>query len=109
LGLAQREKEPRIMTSKFLPTTLDEAVGVVMATLEDKDLSEIAQMPFTDLINLHFGLGQWIRNNFGLWQADSTLMQAIQVHTPGIHPDDASMVIVGALWHRLQESKPKVH
>jgi hypothetical protein len=97
------------MTTKSLPTTLDEAVGVMLATLEDKDLSDITQMPFADLINLHFGLGQWIRNNFGLWQADSTLMKAIQAHTPNIHPDDASMVIVEALWHRLQESKAKVH
>jgi hypothetical protein len=36
-------------------------------------------------------------------------MKAIQAHTPGIHPDDASTVIIEALWHRLQEAKPKVH
>jgi hypothetical protein len=107
--MAQREKEPRAMTTKTLPTTLDEAVGVILAMLEEKDLSEIAQMPFADLINLHFGLGQWIRNNLGLWQADSALMKAIQAHTPSIHPDDASTVIIEALWHRLQEAKPKVH
>lgn len=53
------------MTVKSLPATLDEAVGVILATLEDKDLSEIAQMPFTELFSLHFGLGQWIRNNLG--------------------------------------------
>ena len=97
------------MTVKSLPATLDEAVGVILATLEDKDLSEIAQMPFTELFSLHFGLGQWIRNNLGLWKANSPLMKAIQEHTPGIHADDASMVIIEALWHRLQESKPKVH
>ena len=97
------------MTVKSLPTTLDEAVGVLLATLGDKDLSEIAQMPFNDLINLHFGLGQWVRNNLGLWDANSALMEAIQVHNPGTHPDDASTVIIEALWHRLQESKPKVH
>jgi hypothetical protein len=97
------------MTTKSLPTTLDEAVGVILAMLEDKDLSEIALMPFADLINLHFGLGQWIRNNLGLWQADSALMKAIQAHTPGIHPDDASTVIIEALWRRLEETRPKVH
>jgi hypothetical protein len=97
------------MTTKTLPTSLDEAVGVILATLDDKDLNEITQMPFTDLFNLHFGLGQWIRNNLGLWQSDSHLMKAIQMHTPGIHPDDASTVVIEALWHRLQEAKPKVH
>ena len=97
------------MTVKSLPTTLDEAVGVLLATLGDKDLSEIAQMSFNDLINLHFGLGQWVRNNLGLWDANSPLMEAIRVHSPGTHPDDASTVIIEALWHRLQESKPKVH
>ena len=97
------------MTTKSLPTTLDEAVGVILAMLDDKDLSEIAQMPFDDLIDLHFGLGMWIRNNLGLWKADSALMKAIQAQTPGISPDDASMIIIKALWHRLQETKPKVH
>jgi hypothetical protein len=97
------------MTTKSLPTPIDEAAGVILAMLEDKDLSEIAQMPFADLINLHFGLGQLIRNNLGLWQADSALMKSIQAHPPGIHPDDASTVIIEALWHRLQEARPKVH
>ena len=97
------------MTTKSLPTTLDEAVGVILAMLEDKDLSEIAQMPFAELFNLHFGLGQWIRNNLGLWQANSALMKSIQAPPPGIHPDDASTVIIEALWHRLQEARPKVH
>lgn len=97
------------MTTKTLPTSLDEAVGVILAMLDDKDLNEITQMPFTDLFNLHFGLGQWIRNNLGLWQSDSPLMKAIQTHTPGIHPDDASTVVIEALWHRLQEAMPKVH
>lgn len=97
------------MTTKSLPTTIDEAVGVILVMLEDKELNVITQMPFADLFNLHFGLGQWIRNNLGLWQPDSALMKAIQVQTPGIHPDDASTVIIEALWHRLQETKPKVH
>ena len=109
MGMAQREKEPRTMTTKSLPTTIDEAVGVILVMLEDKYLSEITQMPFEHLFNLHFGLGQWIRNNLGLWQTDSALMKAIQVQTPSIHPDDASTVIIEALWHRLQETKPKVH
>ena len=97
------------MTAKSLPTTIDEAVGVILAMLEEKDLNDITQMPFADLFNLHFGLGQWIRNNLGLWQPDSALMKAIQAQTPEIHPDDASTVIIEALWHRLQENKPKVH
>jgi hypothetical protein len=97
------------MTTKSLPTTIDEAVGVILVRLEDKYLNEIMQIPFADLFNLHFGLGQWIRNNLGLWQTDTALMKAIQAQTPGIHQDDASTVIIEALWHRLQETKPKVH
>jgi hypothetical protein len=97
------------MTTKSLPTNIDEAVGVILLMLEDKDLSEITQMPFEHLFNLHFGLGQWIRNNLGLWQTESPLMKAIQAQTPGIHQDDASTVIIEALWHRLQVTKPKVH
>ena len=61
------------------------------------------------LTGLHFGLGLWIRNNLGLWKGNDELMQAIRERDQAIHPDDASMVIVEAVWERLREMVPKVH
>ena len=54
---------------------------------------------------LHFGLGMWIRNNLGLWNGNGALLQS----TGQTDADDASMVIVVAVWDRLREMVPKVH
>jgi hypothetical protein len=97
------------MKLKEWPGTVDEAAGVVLATLSDEDKGRIAGMAEADLIGLHFGLGMWIRNNLGLWQGNQALMQSIRQHTPDIHPDDVSMVIIEAVWKRLREMAPKVH
>jgi hypothetical protein len=51
------------MEPKQWPATIDEAVGVVIASLSDEDKAAIAAMAESELIGLHFGLGTWIRNN----------------------------------------------
>jgi hypothetical protein len=97
------------MEQKQWPATVSEAVGVVLVALSDEDKARIEIMPKDELIGLHFGLGMWIRNNLGLWQGNSALMEAIREKSPGIHPDDISMVIIESLWERLREMAPKVH
>ena len=97
------------MKQKEWPETLDEAAGVVIATLSDEDKTYIAGMAEGDLIGLHFSLGMWIRNNLGLWQGNQELMQSIRQRTPAIHPDDVSMVIIEEAWKRLRDLAPKVH
>lgn len=87
------------------PTTIDAAVRVLLDLVAAEELAKITQMSEGDLIHLHFGLGQWIRNNFGLWKENPGLMQAAGASDP----DDASGVIVRALWQRLQDDLPKVH
>ena len=91
------------------PATIEEAAGVVIAALPESEAAKIAAMPESDLIHLHFGLGMWIRNNLGLWQGNDALMQALREREPGIHPDDASMLIIEQVWRRLREMTPKMH
>jgi len=93
------------MEPKQWPVTVDEAVGVVIATLSEEEKAVIAAMSKSELIGLHFGLGLWIRNNLGLWKGNWALLES----TGKAHADDASMVIVGAVWRRLREMVPKVH
>ena len=93
------------MTQKEFPATIDEAVGVVITTLSDDDKTKIAAMAESDLIGLHFGLGAWIRNNLGLWSKNGELLESAGTR----NPDDASLVIIEALWRRLREDVPKVH
>ena len=58
-----------------------------------------------ELIRLHRGFGMWIRNNFGLWKGNKALL----METGKRHPDDASAVIITALWRTLRDGLPKVH
>jgi len=93
------------MEPKRWPATIDEAVGVVIASLSDEDKAAIAAMTESELIGLHFGLGAWIRNNLGLWKGNRALLES----TGETDADDASMVIVAAVWRRVREMGPKVH
>lgn len=98
------------MGEKSWPTTLSEAVGVVLASLSENEKAEITSMPESDLFKLHFGLGAWIRGNLGLWHGNAALTQALLEADPQLsHPDDASMFIVKEVWVRLREMAPKVH
>lgn len=87
------------------PVSVEQAVGVLLALLPEDEKAKIAVISQDDLISLHFGLGIWIRNNFGLWAINSALLSASGEH----NPDDAAGVIIEALWRRLQEETPKVH
>jgi hypothetical protein len=93
------------MTQKQFPATIDEAVGVVIATLSDDDKAQIAATSESDLIRLHFGLGTWIPNNLGLWSGNGQLLESAGT----LNPDDASLIIIEAVWRRLREDVPKVH
>jgi hypothetical protein len=93
------------MTQKEWPETIDEAVGVVIATLSDEEKATIGAMAESELIGLHMSLSAWIRKNFGLWSCNRPLLES----TGEPNADDASMVIVVAVWRRLREDVPKVH
>ncbi len=93
------------MDESSLPATIEQAVRLLKSLLEKGEQDEIAAMPESDLIMLHIGLGQWIRNNMGLWQGNERLLAAIGERDP----DDASGVIIQAFWQVLQDERPKVH
>jgi hypothetical protein len=111
------------------PRTLNEAVDRLTLMLSQSEKEEIASLTEADLIGLHFSLGMRIRNDFGLWRENRLLLLDCQrikfedvpeipkdwlseewfEETPEIskkwlliQPDDASMMIVRALWARLR-------
>ena len=81
------------------PETVVEAVDRLMMVLDGEQKIAIATMQEEDLIDLHFSLGMAIRNAFGLHKADSKLLVSCGV----IDHDDASWVIIKALWHGLNK------
>jgi hypothetical protein len=93
-----RKKEPITMTNPEWPATLDEAVAKILDGMKDQDRALVRATPRDGLIRFHHGWGTGIRNTFGLWGGNRALLDACG----GGHPDDASMVIIEAVWERLQ-------
>ena len=83
-----------------VPETVDEAVNRLVTLLDDEHKLAISTMQESDLIDLHFSLGIAIRNAFELHDQDSELLKSLG---PFVHPDDVSMMIIGQLWHSLQD------
>lgn len=81
------------------PWTLDEAVTLLLDDLNDADKKVVRDTKKDDLIRFHHGWGTHIRNEFGLWRDNTNLL--VDCHSD--HPDGASMVIIEAVWQRLQK------
>ena len=95
------------------PRTVEEAVEQLMSSISEEDKERLRNMPEEDLIVLHMDLGLAIRNTFGLWQGNKELLKSCGLWSipdsayddflpMWVHPDDASGVIVEALWKTLQ-------
>ena len=80
------------------PLTVQEAVDRLVADLKDEDKARIASMPESGLIGLHHGLGQYIRNAYGLSQGNQALLTSCRA----VDPDGASSVILHELWKCLR-------
>ena len=88
-------------TRKEWPKTLEVAVNQILSTMRDKDKEIIKNAPEEDLIKFHHYWGTGIRNEFGLWGGNKELLASCG--STDTHPDDAAMVIIEAVWKKLQE------
>ena len=57
-----------VKKKKKWPKSLDEAVERLVAELSDEDKKILKDTPEEELAKYHFGIGMYIRNEFGLWQ-----------------------------------------
>lgn len=81
-----------------LPRTVEEAADRLIGVLSAADLKKVRETKRQDLILYHFGWGTGIRNEFGLWQGNSALLES----SGSFHPDDCSMMIIERVWEKLQ-------
>ena len=93
------------MNQAALPTTVESAVHLLIGIVPEDEQAKISALSETRLFELHFGLGQWVRNNLGLWNPNSRLLNA----TAQTNADDASDVIVQAFWLQQRDMLPKIH
>lgn len=82
-----------------LPKTVEEAVNGLIKAMSDENKKLIKNTKKEDLIKFHHTWGKAIRNNFRLWGENKELLKS----TGTKHPDEASMVIIEAVWTKLQK------
>jgi hypothetical protein len=87
------------------PGTVDEGVERLMSEMNLKDLNKVARMSEDDLIDLHFTVGMWIRNNFVYPRNDKLLQSCREVSRDKyLHFAQMHMVIIRELWKKLQKT-----
>ena len=82
------------------PTTLDAVVKDILANMNDDDKNRLRNTRKDSLIDYHMGFGTYIRNHYGLWRGNTKLL--VSACGKPCHPDDASMIIIEAVWAETQ-------
>jgi hypothetical protein len=102
------EASPRVKHKHYVPTaaeraswpkTVGEAVERVLTELDENQKAQVRDAKEQDLISFHYTLGLMVRNEFGLRKGNKSLMAECHAEDP----DDASFVIIKAVWQKLQK------
>jgi hypothetical protein len=85
----------------YIPKDLDDCFVQMKKLLKPEDVEKMKSGTEDDMIQYHFGLGMWIRNNWGLWGGSRL---AKWFNGQGIyHPDDMSGIILDSFWRHLNQ------
>jgi hypothetical protein len=92
-------------TKNLFPKNIDEAVDRLISELSFKDKTKIANMSEVGLVKLNVSWGIYIRNEFRL-RGNDRLLDSCKSYAGlnKIGPDQASFIIITALWEKLQNS-----
>ena len=93
---------------KYKPINLEEAIIQLTKIIPDSTQKEILSMSEDEFLGeSHFGLGMWIRNNWGLWQGGEL---AKEFNNKGIfHLDDMSGIILKCYYRQLHNQDWKLN
>ena len=96
----------RMRNSSEQPRTLDDAVNRLIAELPFRERTKIGNMAEEDLQTLYPTFMPGIRDDFGLWDDNRTLLASCRtaVKDPQLHQDEAGPLIVRKLWEKLQKT-----
>lgn len=90
----------------YIPKDLDDCFVQLKELLKPEDIEKMKGGAEDDMIEYHFGLGMWMRNNWGLW-GGSRLAEWFNAR--GVqHPDDMSGIILDSFWRHLNEKPVKL-
>jgi hypothetical protein len=96
------------------PKTINEAVELMIDTMSEVDKGELRNAKRNELSRFHYTLGMLICGWFGLYNGNTTLLAACaNTRKNEIErllflndPEEASGIIIEAIWNLLQEDKP---
>jgi len=102
------ENTPEERTERHIkpPETVDEAVDRLISELPLKDKATVANMIPDEMELLNLSLGNYIKKVFKLWTGNESLVEFCRVKSGkrDISENDASHIIIEALWERLRET-----
>ncbi len=91
-------KSSKFKTGVYIPKDLEDSFKELDKMLSKELKDTIRRGKESQMSEHHFGLGLWLRNNWGLWQG---LRLAQWFNKQGIfHPDDMSAIILDSYWRR---------
>lgn len=77
----------------YIPRNLEESFHVLDTLLTAKDIQLIRSLPERDAMSaFHFGLGMWLRNNWGFWAGSRFQQYFLQRGVE--HPDNMSGILL---------------
>ncbi len=86
-----------------IPTTLDEAVDQIVASMDGETKAGWRTQGVDACIGpIHHWGGMALRNDWGLWHGTTGISQWLRAQRV-FHGDDASAVIFEAVWRRLRD------
>ena len=106
-GYSQNDCKKRHHNENYVPKNLNDAVLYLNCQWSEEDKQEFKNKLEKEAVtDLHFGTGQAIRNNWGLWGKGINRLK-LYFRIKGItHPDDISLIILTS-FHRYLNNKDK--
>jgi hypothetical protein len=88
------------------PKTVHEAVRRLIGELSLKDKTTIANMAEVELSTLYTTIGEYVREEFGLWTGNEDLMTSccFLVKRDKVSENEASSIIIKELWKKVKET-----
>ena len=101
-------------TLSIWPKTINEAVELMIETISEVDKMELVNSKKKDLYRFHYSLGMLIGGWFGLYNGNKALLEACALTRKNEierllflnDPEEASGIILEAIWKRLQADRP---
>ncbi len=86
-----------------IPTNLNECISTLNVALSQSDKDIFYNTPEAQLYKYHHGLGQWLRNCWGLW--NGSVLRTYFMKLGLTHADDMSSIVLVS-FHRSLHGKP---